>query len=125
MSELCLLHGGKKTQKVLRQPQDHQPGSYLTPCLPGCLLHGRSPQVIQSPCATALQISLDTRDILIEATATDLTKAHVVVSTLCAMFGEYCSTPYEVEPVEVVSPDGQVTGEGDGQRALRQFHSNY
>eukprot|EP00891_Asterochloris_glomerata_P001424 jgi/Astpho2/1424/e_gw1.00025.19.1_t len=54
-------------------------------------------------------ISLDTRDILIEATATDLTKAHVVVSTLCAMFGEYCSTPYEVEPVEVVSPDGQVT----------------
>ena len=78
-----------------------------------------------SPCATAAQISLDTRDILIEATATDLTKAHVVVSTLCAMFGEYCSTPYEVEPVEVVSPDGQVTGEGDAHRALRQIHGDH
>ena len=73
----------------------------------------------------ALQISLDTRDILIEATATDLTKAHVVVSTLCAMFGEYCSTPYEVEPVEVVSPGGQVTGEGVAQGASPHLHSNH
>ena len=99
-------------------------GLHLTPCLPRCLLHGRPPHVLQPSCAPALQISLDTRDILIEATATDLTKAHVVVSTLCAMFGEYCSTPYEVEPVEVVSPDGQVTGAGGAQGALRRSHSD-
>lgn len=53
-----------------------------------------------------LQITLDTRDILIEATATDLSKAKVVLATLCTMFSEHCSTPFEIEPVEVVDAAG-------------------
>ena len=121
-SELCPLHGGKRHSKVLRRPQGRLPGIQPPPPPPPRYRAARCtaglPYVVQSPCASALQISLETRDILIEATATDLTKAHVVVSTLCAMFGEYCSTPYEVEPVEVVGPDGQVTGEGGAQESL-------
>ncbi|BDA44356.1 Phenylalanine-tRNA ligase beta subunit [Coccomyxa sp. Obi] len=52
-------------------------------------------------------ISLDTRDVFIECTATDLTKAKTVLNTMCTMFSEYCSTPFEVEPVEVIDAFGQ------------------
>ena len=51
-------------------------------------------------------ISLDTRDVLIECTATDLTKAKVVLNTMCAMYSEYCEVPFEIEPVEVVDALG-------------------
>lgn len=39
--------------------------------------------------------------------------AHVqiVLNTVVTMFSEYCSTPFEVEPVEVVDAFGDVTGE--------------
>ncbi|KAL6769077.1 TSF1 [Auxenochlorella protothecoides x Auxenochlorella symbiontica] len=49
------------------------------------------------------------QDILIEVTATDLTKANVVLNTVCAMFSEYCAVPYEIEPVEVVDAFGKST----------------
>lgn len=51
-------------------------------------------------------ISLDTRDVFIECTATDLTKAKIVLNTVVAMFSEYCERPFEVEPVEVVDALG-------------------
>ncbi|KAI3431573.1 hypothetical protein D9Q98_004623 [Chlorella vulgaris] len=51
-------------------------------------------------------ISLDTRDVFIECTATDLTKAKIVLNTVVAMFSQYCSTPFEIEPVEVVDALG-------------------
>ena len=57
------------------------------------------------------QISLDTRDIFIECTATDLTKAKVVLNTVCCMFAEYCERPFEVEPVRVVDAFGKATRE--------------
>ena len=53
-----------------------------------------------------MQINLDTKDVFVEITATDLTKAQVVLNTVCAMFCEYCSTPFEVEPVEVIDSFG-------------------
>ena len=53
---------------------------------------------------------MDTRDIFIECTATDLTKAGVVLNTVCCMFAEYCSEPFEVEPVQVVDAFGKATG---------------
>lgn len=52
-------------------------------------------------------ISLDTRDVFIECTATDLTKAKVVLNTVACMFAEYCESPFEVEPVEVVDAFGE------------------
>lgn len=48
------------------------------------------------------KIKLETKDVLIECTATDLTKANITLNTMVAMFGEYCKVPFKVEPVEVV-----------------------
>ncbi|CAL5218775.1 g494 [Coccomyxa viridis] len=52
-------------------------------------------------------ITLDTRDVFIECTGTDLTKAGIVLNTMVTMFSEYCSTPFEIEPVEVIDSFGQ------------------
>eukprot|EP00386_Alphamonas_edax_P005948 GDKI01019375.1.p1 GENE.GDKI01019375.1~~GDKI01019375.1.p1 ORF type:complete len:634 (+),score=254.26 GDKI01019375.1:49-1950(+) len=48
------------------------------------------------------KITLETKNVLIECTATDLTKAEIVLNTVVAMFAGYCSTPFHVEPVKVV-----------------------
>jgi phenylalanyl-tRNA synthetase beta chain len=48
------------------------------------------------------KIRLETRDVFIEVTATDLTKANVVLNTVVAMFSEFASTPFVAEPVEVI-----------------------
>merc|ERR1712100_350043 len=48
------------------------------------------------------KIRLETKDVFIECTATDLTKANVVLNTMVAMFGEYCAKPFVIEPVEVI-----------------------
>ncbi|PKA65024.1 putative phenylalanine--tRNA ligase beta subunit [Apostasia shenzhenica] len=62
-------------------------------------------------------ISLRTKNVLIECTATDLTKAKVVLNTMVTMFSEYCESKFEVEPVEVLYPDDRqtedCTSEGD------------
>ncbi|KAK7206536.1 Phenylalanyl-tRNA synthetase beta subunit [Myxozyma melibiosi] len=50
------------------------------------------------------KITLDTKNVLIEVTATDKTKVEIVVNQLVAMFSEYCSEPFTIEPVEIVSP---------------------
>ncbi len=47
------------------------------------------------------RIKLSTRDVLIECTATDLTKANIVLDTLVCMFSQYCEMPFSVEPVDV------------------------
>ncbi|KAG6441746.1 hypothetical protein O3G_MSEX001931 [Manduca sexta] len=52
------------------------------------------------------KITLDTKNVFIECTATDLTKAIVVLDTVVSMFSKYCSTPYEVEQCKVFSTDG-------------------
>jgi len=53
------------------------------------------------------KITLNTKNVFIEVTATDLTKAEIVLNTMCAMFSEYCADKYSVEPVEVVDADGK------------------
>uniref|UniRef100_A0A7S4IXX5 phenylalanine--tRNA ligase n=1 Tax=Odontella aurita TaxID=265563 RepID=A0A7S4IXX5_9STRA len=47
------------------------------------------------------KISVDTRNVFVECTATDLTKANIVLDTVVAMFSEYCADPFSVEPVTV------------------------
>lgn len=54
------------------------------------------------------KLTLDTKNVFIELTATDLTKAKIVLDTLVTMFGQYCSEPFVVESAEVTSPDGKV-----------------
>lgn len=48
------------------------------------------------------KITLNTKNVFIECTATDITKAHVVLNTVIAMFSEYCAKPFTVEPVKIV-----------------------
>ena len=47
------------------------------------------------------KITLQTKNVFIECTATDSTKANVVLDTMVTMFSEYCSQQYTVEPVYV------------------------
>jgi phenylalanyl-tRNA synthetase beta chain len=54
------------------------------------------------------KISLDTKNIFIEATATDLTKAKIVLDTIICLFSTHCKIPFVAEFVEVVNPDGSV-----------------
>lgn len=51
------------------------------------------------------KITLNTKNVFIECTATDLTKAKVVLDTIVCMFSQYCKKKFTVEYVEVVMPD--------------------
>ncbi|KER29798.1 hypothetical protein T265_03705 [Opisthorchis viverrini] len=51
------------------------------------------------------RVTLKTRNIFIEATATDLHKASIVLDTLVTMFSEYCDPQFTVEPVLVIQHD--------------------
>ncbi|CDS37653.1 phenylalanyl tRNA synthetase beta chain [Echinococcus multilocularis] len=52
------------------------------------------------------KITLATKNVFIECTATDLNKASIVVDTIVAMFSEYCARPFTAEQVEVTHWDG-------------------
>lgn len=54
------------------------------------------------------KITLATKNIFIEATGTDLKKLEIVLDTVVAIFSQYSKTPFVVEPVEIVHPDGKV-----------------
>uniref|UniRef100_A0A8D0GAC2 Phenylalanine--tRNA ligase beta subunit n=1 Tax=Sphenodon punctatus TaxID=8508 RepID=A0A8D0GAC2_SPHPU len=53
------------------------------------------------------KISLNTRNVFIECTATDIAKARIVLDILVTMFSEYCENPLTVEAAEVVYPNGK------------------
>jgi phenylalanyl-tRNA synthetase beta chain len=60
------------------------------------------------------RIQLHTRNVFIECTATDLTKANIVLDTIVTMFSEYCELPFSVEEVEVrYAPGPATTPSGD------------
>lgn len=47
--------------------------------------------------------------MFIDVTATDLTKAKMVLNILCTMFSQYAAQPFTTEPVEVVDALGNST----------------
>ncbi|TFK29380.1 phenylalanyl-tRNA synthetase subunit beta [Coprinopsis marcescibilis] len=53
------------------------------------------------------KITLNTRNIFIDVTATDQTKLDIVVNMVATMFSEYCEEPFTIEPVKVILPSGQ------------------
>ncbi|KAJ3085255.1 phenylalanine--tRNA ligase subunit beta [Quaeritorhiza haematococci] len=55
------------------------------------------------------KIKLDTKNVFIECTATDLTKAKTVLNTVVTMFSQHCTEKFTVEPVEVIQADGTKT----------------
>ena len=50
------------------------------------------------------KISLKTRNVFIDITATDKTKAEIVNNILVTMFSQYTSEPFTVEPIQIRSP---------------------
>jgi len=54
------------------------------------------------------KIKLTTKNVFIEVTATDYTKANVVLNTVLAMFSQHCDPQYSMESVEVHGTDGKV-----------------
>ncbi|KAI0238843.1 Phenylalanine--tRNA ligase beta subunit [Lamellibrachia satsuma] len=52
------------------------------------------------------RIREDTKNVLIECTATDLNKANIVLDTVVCMFSEYCAKKFSIEKVAVTYPDG-------------------
>lgn len=53
------------------------------------------------------KISLATKNVFIEITATDETKALVALNTITIEFSKYCAEACTVEAVEIVYPDGR------------------
>jgi len=53
------------------------------------------------------KMSANTTNVFIEVTATDFTKADIVLNIMCTMFAQYCAKPFTIEPVEVVGLDGK------------------
>ncbi|KAI9599627.1 hypothetical protein BDF19DRAFT_429329 [Syncephalis fuscata] len=55
------------------------------------------------------KITTETKNILIECTATDLTKARIVLNTIVTAFSEYCADQWSIEPVDVIysSPENK------------------
>lgn len=64
-------------------------------------------------------ISLSTRNVFIECTATDLTKAKIVLNMVVTMFSQYCAQPFTIEPVDVVDALGKTSTTPDlGERDM-------
>ena len=55
------------------------------------------------------KLKVSTKNVIIDITAKDLTKANIVLNTLVSMFSMYCATPFSIESVKVVTPDGQAS----------------
>ncbi|XP_051839424.1 phenylalanine--tRNA ligase beta subunit [Antechinus flavipes] len=53
------------------------------------------------------KITLKTRNVFIECTGTDLTKAKIVLDIIVTMFSEYCEKQFTAEAAEVIYPDGK------------------
>ena len=53
-------------------------------------------------------MTVDTRDVFIEVTATDRTRAQIAINMVVTMFSRYCAKPFTIEPVDVVYPNGEV-----------------
>lgn len=55
------------------------------------------------------KITVGTKNVIIDVTAHDETKANIVLNTLVTMFSVYSSTKFTVEPVEVIDYNGNHT----------------
>lgn len=55
------------------------------------------------------KITLETRNVFIDMTATDQTKLDIVCNIMVAMFSQYCAEPFTIEPVKVISEHNGAT----------------
>ncbi|CZS93586.1 hypothetical protein WAI453_001125 [Rhynchosporium graminicola] len=55
------------------------------------------------------KINLKTTNVFIEMTGTDRTKLEIVNNIIVSMFSQYCSEPFTIEPVKIISEHNQET----------------
>ncbi|KAH8791750.1 hypothetical protein F5882DRAFT_83392 [Hyaloscypha sp. PMI_1271] len=55
------------------------------------------------------KITLKTKNVFMEITATDRTKLEIVNTIMVSMFSQYCAEPFTIEPVEIISEHNQET----------------
>jgi phenylalanyl-tRNA synthetase beta chain len=55
------------------------------------------------------KITLDTKNVFIDMTATDQTKLDIVCNIMVTMFSQYCAEPFTIEPVKVISEHNGTT----------------
>jgi len=88
------------------------------------------------------KITVNTRNIFIDLTATDQTKLNIVTNIIATMFSEYCEEPFtcvpfhrrylldrhvlpSIEPVKIIYPDGRVVISPDLSWRQTQAHASY
>ncbi|KAI0045315.1 phenylalanyl-tRNA synthetase subunit beta [Auriscalpium vulgare] len=71
------------------------------------------------------KITLNTRNIYIDLTATDLTKLNIVTNIMSTMFSEYCEVPFTIEPVKIIYPDGRTVITPDLSSRPTPAHASY
>jgi len=49
------------------------------------------------------KITLDTKNVFVDITATDKTKLEIVNQIIVSMFSQYCGEPFTIEPVKIIS----------------------
>ncbi|KAK4057224.1 phenylalanine--tRNA ligase subunit beta [Microbotryomycetes sp. JL221] len=92
--------------------EDKHLGRYLhiiedSPVYP--IIYDTTRQVLSMPPiinSEGTKISVDTKNVFIDVTATDETKLQYVVDMIVTMFSEYCAEPFTVEPVKLVFEEG-------------------
>jgi phenylalanyl-tRNA synthetase beta chain len=55
------------------------------------------------------KITLKTRNVFMEITATDRTKLEIVNNIMVAMFSQYCAEPFTIEPIKIISEHNRET----------------
>ncbi|ESK96117.1 phenylalanyl-trna beta subunit [Moniliophthora roreri MCA 2997] len=71
------------------------------------------------------KITLNTRNVFIECTATDQVKLDIVINMVATMFSEYCEEPFIIEPVKVTFPDRQTRITPDISERSMLAHASY
>ncbi|KAF7332036.1 Phenylalanyl-tRNA synthetase subunit beta [Mycena kentingensis (nom. inval.)] len=71
------------------------------------------------------KITLNTKNVFIDVTATDETKLAIVVNIVATMFSEYCEEAFTIEPVRVVQADGSVKITPDLSNRPTTAHASY
>lgn len=71
------------------------------------------------------KITLNTRNVFVDLTATDLTKLNIVTNIVVTMFSEYCEEPFTIEPVKVIYPDGKVVISPDLSSRQTEAYASY
>ncbi|KAF9451655.1 phenylalanyl-tRNA synthetase [Macrolepiota fuliginosa MF-IS2] len=71
------------------------------------------------------KITLNTRNVFIDCTATDQVKLDIVVNMVATMFSEYCEEPFTIEPVKIVFPDAKTRITPDISERQTVAHASY